>query len=85
MDFWSWKLGYVTLSTMKWMDFGLVLWWSLKLFRCLFLILKCNNEIKIEGFDSYLMKFLSYGLLFGEKQTNFSKVHYILEKKNVKI
>jgi hypothetical protein len=26
------------------------------------------------------MKFMSYGLLFGEKQTHFSKVHYILKK-----
>jgi hypothetical protein len=61
MDFWSWKLKYVIVTTMKWMTFGLVLWWILKLFRGLFFIFKCNNEIKIEGFDSYLMKFMSYG------------------------
>jgi hypothetical protein len=29
------------------------------------------------------MKFMSYGLLFGEKQTHFSKVHYILKKYNL--
>jgi hypothetical protein len=69
---------------MKWMDFGLVLRWTLKLFRGFFLIFKYNNEIKIEGLDSYLMEFMSYGLLFGEKQTHFSKVHYILKKKMLK-
>jgi hypothetical protein len=32
------------------MDFGLVLRWTLKLFRDLVLVFKCNNEIKIERF-----------------------------------
>jgi hypothetical protein len=35
---------------------------------------------RLKGFDSYLMKFMSYEFLFGEKQTHFSKVHYILKK-----
>jgi hypothetical protein len=40
---------------------------------------------RLKGFDSYLMKFMSYEFLFGEKQTHFSKVHYILKKQNVEI
>jgi len=81
MNFWIWKSRYVTLSIMKWMHFGLVLWWTLKYFRDLVFVFKCNNEIRLEGFYSYLMKFMSYELLFGEKQTHvFSKAHYILKK-----
>jgi hypothetical protein len=58
---------------MKWMDFGLVLWWTLKYFKDLVLIFKCNNEIRLKGFYSYLMKFMSHELLFGAKQTHFSQ------------
>ncbi len=48
MDFWNWKSRYVTLATIKWMDFGLVLWWTSKTFRELVFIFKCTNEIKLE-------------------------------------
>jgi hypothetical protein len=48
MDFWNWKSRYVTLATIKWMDFGLVLWWTSKTFRELVFIFKWNNEIKLE-------------------------------------
>jgi hypothetical protein len=37
-------------STIKWMDFGLVLRWTLKKIRELFFIFKCNTEIKFEMF-----------------------------------
>jgi hypothetical protein len=47
---WNWKLGYVTLATIQWTNFGLVIWWTSKLFKELVLVLKCNNEIKIEMF-----------------------------------
>jgi hypothetical protein len=47
-DFWNWKSRYVMLLTIKWMDFGLVLWWTSKTFRELVFILKCNNKIKLE-------------------------------------
>jgi hypothetical protein len=81
MDFWSWKLVYVTLVTMKWMDFGLVLWWTLKKFRGLVLILKCNNEIKIERF--WFISNEMYELwtfIWWKTNTFFSKVHYILKE-----
>jgi hypothetical protein len=48
MDFWNWKSRYVTLVTIKWMNVGLVLWWTSKTFRELVFIFKCNNEIKLE-------------------------------------
>jgi hypothetical protein len=48
MDFWNWKSRYVMLATIKWMEFGLVIWWTPKTFRELVFILKCNNEIKFE-------------------------------------
>jgi hypothetical protein len=48
MDFWNWKSRYVTLATIKWMDFGLVLWWTSKIFKELIFIFKCNNKIKLE-------------------------------------
>jgi hypothetical protein len=48
MDFWNWKSNYVTLTTIKWMDFGLVLWWTSKKFGEMVFIFKCNNEIKLE-------------------------------------
>jgi len=38
------------LATIKWIDFGLVLWWISKLLKELILVFKCNNEIKIEMF-----------------------------------
>jgi hypothetical protein len=42
---------------------------------------------RLKGFDSYLMKFMSYGLLFGEKQTiSFkSPLHLEKNKNNVEI
>jgi hypothetical protein len=48
MDFWNWKSRYVTLATIKWMGFGLNLWWTSKTFKELVFIFKCNNEIKLE-------------------------------------
>jgi hypothetical protein len=79
--FWNWKSWYVTLTTMKWMDFGLVLWWILKKFKNLILILKCNNEIKIERFwfifnEAYELS----TFIWWKTNTFFSKVHYIWKK-----
>ncbi len=55
---------------------------DLKIFRDLVLVFKCNNEIRLKGFYSYLMKFMSYELLFDEKQTLFFfKSPLQLEKK----
>jgi len=81
MDFWSWKLRYVTIATMKWMDFGGVLWWTLKLIMDLILVLKCNNEIKIERF--WFISNEVYDLwtfVWWKTNTFFSKVRYILKK-----
>ncbi len=48
MNFWNWKSRCVMLTTIKWMDFGLVLWWTSKTFKELVFIFKFNNEIKLE-------------------------------------
>jgi hypothetical protein len=34
----------------------------------------------LKCFDSYLMNFMIYGLLFGENRHIFLKVHFILKK-----
>ncbi len=36
-------------------------------------------KARLKGFDSYLIKFISYELLLGEKFTHFSKVHFIFK------
>ncbi len=43
-------------------------------------IFKCHNEIKLEMFYSYLINFIIYELLFGEKQAHFFKSPFHLEK-----
>jgi hypothetical protein len=48
MNFQNWKPRYAMLVTIKWMDFGLVLWWTSKTFWEFAFIFKCNNEIKLE-------------------------------------
>jgi hypothetical protein len=37
---------------------------------------------RLKWFDSYLMNFMTYGLLFGEKQAHFLKNPFHLEKKH---
>ncbi len=73
MDFWNWKSRYVKLTTIKWMDFGSVLEWTSKTFRELVFILNVITQSSLKWFDSYLMNFMIYGFLFGEKQTHFSQ------------
>jgi hypothetical protein len=42
---------------------------------------------RLKGFDSYVMKFMSYGFLFGEKQTHFfqKSITFSKNKNNVEI
>jgi hypothetical protein len=42
---------------------------------------------RLKGFDSYLMKFMNYGLLFSEKQTHYfqKSITSLKIKNNVEI
>jgi hypothetical protein len=51
MDFWNWKSRYVTLATIKRMDFGLVLWWTSKTFKELVLFLNVIMKSSLKWFD----------------------------------
>jgi hypothetical protein len=46
-----------------------------------FLFLNVIMKSSLKWFDSYLMNFMIYGLLFGEKQAHFLKSPFHLEKK----
>jgi len=73
MDFWNWKSRYVTLITIKWMNVGLVLWWTSKTFRELVFIFKCNNEIKLEMVWFVSNEFYDLWILIRWKTCTFSQ------------
>jgi hypothetical protein len=87
MDFWNWKSKYVTLATIKWMEFGLVLWWTSKTFRELVFILKCNNEIKLEivwftsneFYDLWTFIWWKIGTFFQKTISSWKKTWFILK------
>ncbi len=80
MDFWNWKSRYVKLTTIKWMDFGSVLWWTSKTFGELVFILIIIMQSSLKWFDSYLMNLWSMDFYLVKNKHIFSKVHFILKK-----
>jgi len=81
MDFWNYKSTYVALATIKWMDFGLILWWTSKKFRELVFTFTCNNEIKFEMFWFMYNEFFDKWIFIWWKHTHILKSPFHLEKK----